>query len=155
MKVLFVCNNAYNRGNGLSTSIRNTIATLRAQGVDARPMAVRNPDPDRIHLIFAVNAVRAFWLVDGEVERHFVHDVVGRMDSLYRTVPEKGGRTPGCVRGIVAQARTAVCRSARVFQYLYRQDVFLLSAHGPVRPAPDPQGLCAPLRHRPGWSRVV
>jgi len=40
----------------------------------------------------AVNAVRAFWSVDGEVERHFVHDVVGRVDSLYRTVPDKSGR---------------------------------------------------------------
>ncbi|MBO5546499.1 MAG: hypothetical protein J6N50_07380 [Bacteroidales bacterium] len=40
----------------------------------------------------AVNAVRAFWAVDGEVERHFVHDVVGRVDSLYRTVPDKSGR---------------------------------------------------------------
>ena len=39
-----------------------------------------------------VNAVRAFWTVDGEVERHFVHDVVCRVDSLYRTVPDKSGR---------------------------------------------------------------
>ena len=46
MKVLFVCNNAYNPGNGLSTSVQNTIRELRAHGVDARLMAVRNPDPD-------------------------------------------------------------------------------------------------------------
>lgn len=46
MKVLFVCNNAYNPGNGLSTSVKNTMAALRRHGVDARLMAVRNPDPD-------------------------------------------------------------------------------------------------------------
>lgn len=46
MKVLFVCNNAFNPGNGLSVSARNTIKNLRAHGVDARLMAVRNPDPD-------------------------------------------------------------------------------------------------------------
>lgn len=45
MKVLFVCNNAYNPGNGLSVSIHNTIRKLRERGVDACLMAVRNPDP--------------------------------------------------------------------------------------------------------------
>ena len=45
MKVLFVCNNAYTPGNGLSASARNTIQELRKSGVDARLMAVRNPDP--------------------------------------------------------------------------------------------------------------
>lgn len=40
----------------------------------------------------AVNAVRAFWLADGEAERHFMDEVVGRTDSLYRTIPEKSGR---------------------------------------------------------------
>ena len=46
MKVLFVCNNAYNQGNGLSVSIHNTIRKLREHGVDARLMAIGNPDPD-------------------------------------------------------------------------------------------------------------
>jgi glycosyltransferase involved in cell wall biosynthesis len=52
MKVLFVCNNAYNQGNGLSVSIHNTIRKLREHGVDARLMAIRNiydengPQPD-------------------------------------------------------------------------------------------------------------
>ena len=40
----------------------------------------------------AIPAVRAFFLVDGEVERYFVHDVVERVDSLYRTVADKSGR---------------------------------------------------------------
>ena len=45
MKVLFVCNNAFNEGNGLSVSIHNTIRKLREHGVDARLMAIGNPDP--------------------------------------------------------------------------------------------------------------
>ncbi|MBO4633765.1 MAG: glycosyltransferase [Bacteroidales bacterium] len=45
MKVLFVCNNAFTPGNGLSASARSTIRQLRLHGVDARLMAVRNPDP--------------------------------------------------------------------------------------------------------------
>ena len=52
MKVLFVCNNAYNQGNGLAVSIHNTMRKLRDHGVDARLMAIRNlydengPQPD-------------------------------------------------------------------------------------------------------------
>jgi glycosyltransferase involved in cell wall biosynthesis len=45
MKVLFVCNNAYNRGNGLAVSVHNTMRKLREHGVDARLMAIANPDP--------------------------------------------------------------------------------------------------------------
>ena len=45
MKVLFVCNNAYTPGNGLSASARNTVRQLRLHGVDARLMAIRNQDP--------------------------------------------------------------------------------------------------------------
>lgn len=47
MKVLFVCNNAFNEGNGLSVSIHNTIRKLREHGVDARLMAIGNPNPGR------------------------------------------------------------------------------------------------------------
>lgn len=46
MRVLFVCNNAYNPGNGLSVSIHNTMRKLREHGVDARLMAIRNLDAD-------------------------------------------------------------------------------------------------------------
>ena len=40
----------------------------------------------------AVNAVRAFWLVDGETETYFMQDVVTTVDSLFRTIPEKSSR---------------------------------------------------------------
>lgn len=45
MKVLFVCNNAFNRGNGLSTSIRVTTKYLRQADVDVRLMSVANSEP--------------------------------------------------------------------------------------------------------------
>lgn len=40
----------------------------------------------------AVNAVRAFWLVDGETETHFMQDAVATVDSLFRTIPDKSAR---------------------------------------------------------------
>lgn len=40
----------------------------------------------------AVAATRAFWTVDGEVERHFMTDVVANVDSLFRTQADKSGR---------------------------------------------------------------
>lgn len=46
MKVLFVCNNVYHKGNGQSVAVKATIAALREHGVDARLMAIANPDPD-------------------------------------------------------------------------------------------------------------
>ena len=55
MKVLFVCNNAYNQGNGLSVSIHNTIRNLREHDVDARLMAIAKPDPDGPQPDFPLN----------------------------------------------------------------------------------------------------
>ena len=46
MKILFVCNNAYTKGNGLTTSIQNTIKHLRERNLDVRLMAIANPDPE-------------------------------------------------------------------------------------------------------------
>ena len=46
MKVLFVCNNAYHSGNGQSVAVKAIIAALREHGVDARLMAIANPDPN-------------------------------------------------------------------------------------------------------------
>lgn len=40
----------------------------------------------------AVNAVRAFWFVNGEAEAHFVRDVVNYVDANFRTIAEKESR---------------------------------------------------------------
>ncbi|MCQ2166799.1 MAG: glycosyltransferase [Bacteroidales bacterium] len=46
MKVLFVCNNVYTPGNGLSTSARVTTKRLREAGIDVRLLSAGNPDPE-------------------------------------------------------------------------------------------------------------
>lgn len=46
MKILIVCNNAYNRGNGMCTAILKLCKQLSDRGVDVRLMASENPDPD-------------------------------------------------------------------------------------------------------------
>lgn len=46
MKVLFVCNNVYHKGNGQSVAVKATMSALREHGVDARLMAIANPDPN-------------------------------------------------------------------------------------------------------------
>lgn len=45
MKVLFVVNNFYGKGNGLQSSARRTVQYLKRSGVDVRVLSMRNPDP--------------------------------------------------------------------------------------------------------------
>ena len=45
MKVLFVINNLYTQGNGLSGSARRTMAYLTAAGVEVKALSAANPDP--------------------------------------------------------------------------------------------------------------
>lgn len=66
----------------------------------------------------AVNAVRAFWTLDGEVERHFVHDVVERMDSLYRTVPDRSGRAVAGMSSGALQALYLAVDHPDTFDYV-------------------------------------
>ena len=56
-----------------------------------------------------VNAMHAFWLLDGEAERYFMHDVVARVDSLYRTIPDKSGRA---IAGMSSGALQSIYLSA-------------------------------------------
>ena len=46
MKVLFILNNIYAKGNGLSTSAQRTVAALKEAGVDVRVLSGPNADPD-------------------------------------------------------------------------------------------------------------
>ena len=46
MKVLFIVNNFFGRGNGLSTSARTTVKYLLEAGVDVRVMSMANPNKD-------------------------------------------------------------------------------------------------------------
>lgn len=65
-----------------------------------------------------LNAMRAFWLLNGEAERHFMHDVVAFVDSLYRTLPHKSGRA---IAGMSCGALQAIHLSAsapQAFDYV-------------------------------------
>jgi enterochelin esterase family protein len=56
-----------------------------------------------------LRAMRAFWLIDGEVERHFMTDVVDFTDSHFRTIPEKSSRA---IAGMSSGALQALYLSA-------------------------------------------
>ena len=56
----------------------------------------------------ALNAIRAFWLLNGEAERHFM-TVVATVDSLLRTIPSKEGRA---IAGMSSGALQALYLSA-------------------------------------------
>ncbi len=51
----------------------------------------------------------AFFEIDGEVESNFMKDVVGTVDSLYRTIPQKAGRA---IAGLSIGALQAIFLSA-------------------------------------------
>lgn len=46
MKVLFVINGYYTKGNGLSGSARRTVKKLKEAGIDVKVLSVRNSDPN-------------------------------------------------------------------------------------------------------------
>lgn len=46
MKVLFVINNFYTKGNGLCASARRTVKKLKERGIDVRILSGKNPDPN-------------------------------------------------------------------------------------------------------------
>ena len=92
MKVLFVCNNAYTPGNGLSASALNTIRKLREHGVDARLMAARNPNPagpqpdfPLEHFIFPLfePVIRANGFCYAKVDRKLIEEAVAWADVVH------------------------------------------------------------------------
>ena len=114
--VLYLLHGA--RGNEITWSdsarVMQRIDSLRAQG-KAREFILVMPNMNNYfgekdykngH---CVNAFRAFWLLDGEAERHFMNDVVARVDSLYRTVPDKSGRA---IAGMSSGALQSIYLSA-------------------------------------------
>lgn len=81
-----------------------------------------------------VNAVRAFWIVDGDTEVHFMDDVVARVDSLYRTIPEKSSRAIAGMSTGGLQALYLSANSPDSFGYIglfspYTRDTFFGLKH--------------------------
>ena len=92
MKVLFVCNNAFTPGNGLSASARNTVRQLREHGVDAKLMAVRNPDPQGFqpdyplsHFVFPFfePIIRANGFCFAKIERKVIAEAIEWADVIH------------------------------------------------------------------------
>lgn len=81
-------------------------------------------------------AMRAFWLVSGETERYFIHDVVDRVDSLYRTIDDRSARA---IAGMSSGGLQALHLSANsgLFDYVglfspYAKPTFAALGHGDV-----------------------
>ena len=55
MKVLFVINGYYTKGNGLSGSARRTVKKLKEAGIDVKVLSVRNSDPNGPQPDFVLN----------------------------------------------------------------------------------------------------
>lgn len=92
MKILFVCNNAYTPGNGLSASAVNTIKKLREHGQDARLMAAVNPDPSGPqpdfpleHFIFPFfePLIRANGFCYAKIDRNMIRKAVAWADIVH------------------------------------------------------------------------
>lgn len=66
----------------------------------------------------AVNPVRAFWLLDGEAERHFTDKVVRTTDSLFRTIPQKNGRAIAGMSSGALQALYLSANNPDMFDYV-------------------------------------
>ena len=96
--VLYLLHGA--RGNELtwmdSAQVTTRIDSLVASG-KAREFILVTPNMNRYFSEAdykdgrCVNAMRAFWLLNGEAERHF-STVVHQTDSLFRTIPTREGR---------------------------------------------------------------
>lgn len=66
----------------------------------------------------AVNAVRAFWTVDGEAESFFMKDVVATVDANFRTIPQKSARAIAGMSTGGLQALYISANSPEAFDYI-------------------------------------
>ncbi len=92
MRILFVCNNAFNKGNGITTSIRATMSGLRDKGHDVRLMATSNPDPDGLHPDYPLKhfkfpvfepIIRANGFAYAKIDRRIIREAVRWADVVH------------------------------------------------------------------------
>lgn len=123
--VLYLLHGA--RGNELtwidSSSVIPSLDSLRKEG-KAGDFLVVLPNMNRYYSDFdyknghPLRAMRAFWLLDGEVERHFIRDVVEFTDNNFRTIPEKSGRAIAGMSSGALQALYLSAGNPDVFDYV-------------------------------------
>ena len=79
-------------------------------------------------------ALESFYEVDGTVEAHFVGDVVGAVDSLFRTIPEKDSRAIAGMSIGAMQSMYISAGSPEVFGYV---GMFSPMVHSFLKAGPD------------------
>ena len=80
------------------------------------------------------SALESFYEVDGTVESRFVHDVVGAVDSLFRTIPEKDSRA---LAGMSIGAMQAMHISANFPDTFGYVGMFSPMVHSFLKAGPD------------------
>lgn len=96
MKVLFVINSIYTKGNGLATSARRTVRYLKEAGVDVRVLSAKNPDPNGEQPDFPLKEytlpligflVRKQGFAFAEINRDVIHEAVAWADVIHLEEP--------------------------------------------------------------------
>lgn len=96
MKILFVVNNYYIRGNGLGASARRTAGLLKAAGHDVRVLSGKNPYPgepdpefclDNVKLLFFNNIVIAQGYSFARINRKVMREAVKWADVVHIEEP--------------------------------------------------------------------
>lgn len=96
LKILYVCNNAYIPGNGISTSARNIVRQLRAMGQDVRINSCSNPDPDgpqpdyrlrKFHFPFFQHIIDVNGFCYASIDRKVIREAVSWADVVHIEEP--------------------------------------------------------------------
>ena len=92
MKILLVCNNAFNKGNGITTAIDNTMRGLRGRGHDVRLMAATEKNQDGLrpefpleHFVFPLfePIVRKNGFAYAKIDRRTIREAVRWADVIH------------------------------------------------------------------------
>ena len=92
MKILLVCNNAFNKGNGITTAIDNTMRGLRERGHDVRLMAATEKNQDGLqpefpleHFVFPLfePIVRKNGFAYAKIDRRKIREAVRWADVIH------------------------------------------------------------------------
>ena len=96
MKILFVVNNYYAKGNGLSGSARRTVNKLKEAGLEVRVLSGANPDeeypqPDYVlphyHVPFFDGLIKKQGYVFCEVDKNIIQEAVSWADVVHMEEP--------------------------------------------------------------------
>ncbi|MBO7525962.1 MAG: glycosyltransferase [Clostridia bacterium] len=96
MKILFVVNNFYIKGNGLSTSAQRTVLHLRKRGLDVRILSAKNPESDGVEPEYRLEnikipvfdrIVRKQGYIFAKTDKKIIRDAVSWADIIHLEEP--------------------------------------------------------------------